>query len=164
MNLPQRRQLRMPNFDYSKSNIYFITICTFSRARLFGELISSEVGQHLRTFPNFPNKIVEKWLMEIENKYLNSVIDAYIVMPDHIHFILYNPGMITDAGEHIGSPLPEIIKWFKTQTTNDYIRGVKSGLYPPFDRHLWQRNYFEHIIRNEGDLQTRRKYIYDNFS
>ncbi|MHB1151048.1 MAG: hypothetical protein ACYCWE_00740 [Eubacteriales bacterium] len=47
-------------------------------------------------------------------------------------------------------------------TTNEYIRGVKNGLYPPFDKHVWQRNYFEHIIRNEDDLYDIRKYIRDN--
>ncbi len=162
MDFPTRKQIRLPNFDCSQSNIYFLTICTHNRARLFGEIASSELDEHLLTYPNHPEQIIEKWLFEIENKYLNSIIDAYVIMPDHVHFILYNPGIINETGEHIGSPLPEIIKWFKTQTTNEYIRGVKNGLFPYFEKHLWQRNYYEHIIRNEADLQTRRKYIYDN--
>jgi REP element-mobilizing transposase RayT len=106
--------------------------------------------------------IVEKWLGEIENKYKNATVMAHVVMPDHIHFILHNPGYYDDAGAHIGAPLPEIVKWFKTQTTNEYIRGVKAGLFVPFDQHVWQRNYFEHVIRDQEDFETRRKYIYEN--
>jgi len=60
------------------------------------------------------------------------------------------------------TPLPEIVKWFKTQTTNAYIRAVKSGLYPTFDKHIWQRNYYEHIIRNEHEFELIRTYIVNN--
>ena len=84
-------------------------------------------------------------------------------MPDHIHFILFNPGTRdAEAGAHAGAPLPEMIKWFKTQTTNEYIRGVKTGLYAPFERHVWQRNYYEHILRNDADLAEARGYVAGN--
>jgi putative transposase len=81
-------------------------------------------------------------------------------------------------GEHIGSPLQEpndptgsplqkptishMIQWFKTMTTNKCIRGVKSGIFPSFEKHLWQRNYWEHIIRNEKSLTQIREYIKSN--
>ena len=77
-------------------------------------------------------------------------------MPDHLHFVLIK------TGAHIGAPLQQIIKWFKTQTTNEYIKGVKNGLYEPFDKHLWQRGYYEHIIRNQQDLGEIRHYIENN--
>ena len=84
-------------------------------------------------------------------------------MPDHVHMIINNPGVYDEmTGAHTGAPLPEIIKWFKTQTTNDYIRGVKNGLFPPIDRHIWQRNYYEHIIRNDHDYEETWYYIDDN--
>ncbi len=60
------------------------------------------------------------------------------------------------------APLQQIIKWFKTQTTNEYIKGVKFGLYAPFNKHLWQRGYYEHIIRNQQDLDEIRHYIESN--
>ncbi len=82
-------------------------------------------------------------------------------------------------GDHVGSPQPgarqpgldfksrpasvdAIVQWFKTMTTNEYIRGVKKGIFPPFDRKLWQRNYYEHIIRNDKSLQRIRDYIINN--
>lgn len=62
----------------------------------------------------------------------------------------------------MGAPLPEIIQWYKTMTTNAYIRGVKQSGWTPFAGKLWQRNYYEHIIRDEVDLERIRAYIEDN--
>jgi REP element-mobilizing transposase RayT len=67
-----------------------------------------------------------------------------------------------NAGEHTGSPLPTIIQWFKTMTTNEYIRGVKQLGWPSFPGKLWQRNYYEHVVRDERDLERIRRYIVNN--
>ncbi|MBP1629477.1 MAG: hypothetical protein H6Q15_370 [Bacteroidetes bacterium] len=65
-------------------------------------------------------------------------------------------------GEHIGSPLRGVIQWFKTMTTNEYIRGVKQLGWESFDGKLWQRNYYEHIIRNEKSYLRIAQYINNN--
>lgn len=65
-------------------------------------------------------------------------------------------------GEHVGSPLRTVVQWFKTMTTNEYIRGVKNLGWTPFAGKLWQRNYYEHIIRNQDELIRIRQYIRDN--
>jgi REP element-mobilizing transposase RayT len=65
-------------------------------------------------------------------------------------------------GEHIGSPLHRVVQWFKTMTTNEYIRGVKTLEWQPFDKRLWQRNYYEHIIRNNRSYQYIANYIENN--
>ena len=65
-------------------------------------------------------------------------------------------------GEHTGSPLRAVVQWFKTMTTNEYIRGVKQNGWLRFDGKLWQRNYYDHIIRNENELNRIRRYIVDN--
>jgi REP element-mobilizing transposase RayT len=67
-----------------------------------------------------------------------------------------------NKGEHIGSPLRAIVQWFKTMTTNEYIRGVKTLGWEPFNGKLWQRNYHEHIIRNEQSYHTISGYILNN--
>jgi REP element-mobilizing transposase RayT len=74
---------------------------------------------------------------------------------------------VTAQGAHPGAPLRrlalgEIVQWFKTMTTNEYIRGVKQNGWTPFPGKLWQRNYYEHIIRNENDLNRIREYIFNN--
>lgn len=152
MELPQRKHPRLKDYDYSQNGYYFVTICTYNRERIFGEI----VGATLRGRPNRPDKIIEKYLFELENKYQNVKLDYYVIMPDHIHMILFI------SGDHAGSPLPQIIDWFKTMTTNEYIKGVKTGLYPPFQKHIWQRSFYEHVIRNENDLYETRKYIENN--
>jgi REP element-mobilizing transposase RayT len=65
-------------------------------------------------------------------------------------------------GEHMGSPLHRVVQWFKTMTTNEYIRGVKTLGWQPFNGKLWQRNYYEHIIRNEQSYQNISNYIINN--
>ena len=65
-------------------------------------------------------------------------------------------------GEHAGSPLHRVVQWFKTMSTNEYIRGVKQNGWPPFSAKLWQRNYWEHVVRNETELDRIRAYIRNN--
>ena len=68
----------------------------------------------------------------------------------------------SEQGEHIGSPLHRVVQWFKTMTTNAYIRGVKQNGWPPFHTRLWQRNYYEHIIRNQRSHDEIAVYILEN--
>jgi putative transposase len=65
-------------------------------------------------------------------------------------------------GEHAGSPLHRAVQWFKTMTANAYIHGVRTKYWPPFDGKLWQRNYYEHIIRDEQSYITIAEYIANN--
>ena len=119
-------------------------------------------------------RMIEKWIHELQNKYDYVKIDYYVIMPDHIHLILF---LTNDAGAHIGTPLQEngdviinnprmaldnIIKWFKTMTTNEYINLVKQNVLPPFYKHIWQRDYRDRVIRNSGELYEIRKYIKNN--
>ena len=152
----KRKQLRLKNFDYSSNGAYFITVCTRDRRRIFGEIKNTPVGATLCGRPNNPDKMVEKWLLETENKFDGVKIYMYVIMPDHIHFI------IVKTGAHAGAPLQNIMNWFKTMTTNEYIQNVKKGLYPPFKKSIWQRGYYEHIIRSENDMSEVCNYIKTN--
>ncbi|HVN49574.1 MAG TPA: transposase [Bacteroidota bacterium] len=73
-----------------------------------------------------------------------------------------NMGEQNVMGEHKGSPLPKIVQWYKTMTTNEYIRHVKNDGWNMFVGKLWQRNYFDRVIRNNKELDNIRKYIYYN--
>ena len=72
------------------------------------------------------------------------------------------PSILQRKGEHTGSPLHNVIQWFKTMTTNEYIRGIKQNNWLPFTGKLWQRNYYEHIIRNDKELNHITEYIKNN--
>jgi len=71
-------------------------------------------------------------------------------------------GSPLQTGEHTGSPVYRVVQWFKTMSTNEYIRGVKNLGWPAFNGKLWQRNYWEHIIRNHNEFQSIAAYIIDN--
>lgn len=150
--LHKRKQIRLKNYDYSQNGYYFITICTHNRQNLFGEI----VGATLCGRPNNPDKMIEKWLLELENKFNGVKICEYVIMPDHIHFV------VSKTGDHTGSPLRDIVGWFKTMTTNEYIANVKNNIFFQFDKKIWQRNYYEHIIRNENDYIQIVEYISNN--
>jgi len=117
---------------------------------------------------NNVGKMVQEWWWELENKFPDIELDQYVIMPNHFHDVVVIVGADLcvspndPMGEHIGSPLPEIIQWFKTMTTNEYIRGVGQNIYAPINERLWQRNYYEHIVRNEDDLRQTREYISNN--
>ncbi len=143
---PTRKTIRLQSFDYSGNGAYFVTICTQNKASCFwaGE------GPAL----NPQGELILFWLKELSRHFPGVSLDSYAVMPNHVHLLVF----------FSGSPhsLPEIIAWFKTMTTNAYIRGVKAGQFPPFEQRLWQRSYYEHVIRNETDLFETRKYIAEN--
>jgi REP element-mobilizing transposase RayT len=83
-----------------------------------------------------------------------------VVMPNHLHGILLVGAHPADlVGTTHRQSLGKYMQWFKSITTHDYIEGVKHDQWPPFDNRLWQRNYYEHVIRNDRDLERIRLYI-----
>ena len=154
-----RSSIRLKNYDYSQPGAYFVTICTQNRSCLFGEINEGEL------LLADPGRMIAMWWLELSSKFPTASLDSYVVMPNHIHGIICTDNemdSITGQGAHAGAPLPTVIQWFKTMTTNAYIRGVKSGSFPPFEGKLWQRNYYEHVIRNERELKSIRLYISQN--
>lgn len=158
MELPKRKDIHLREYDYSRNGAYFVTVCTENRAALFADTMP--VGAHPRVRPNAAAQMCAKWLKKLEEKYEGVCLDYYTIMPDHVHAIIF---IDRQAGAHAGAPLHEMVKWFKTQSTNEYIKGVKAGIYPPYKAHMWQRRYYEHVIRNDADLYETRKYIEENW-
>jgi len=160
-----RRSIRLRGYDYSQPGAYFITICTHNRELLLEQEPAKEM--------------VRRYWEKLAAKFPHVALDQFVIMPNHVHGILIivgaDPRVCPDQGrtfntrgEHAGSPLRErptlgrIIQWFKTMTTNAYIRGVENEGWQPFPGRLWQRNYYEHIIRDEDELNRLRQYIIDN--
>ena len=117
---------------------------------------------------NDAGKMVDRWRHEIENKFPDIDVVEFVVMPNHIHGMICIAGRTPVAGQtHRSAPtdrvnLQKIIQWYKTMTTNEYIRNVKQNGWVPFKGKLWQRNYYEHIIRSEKSLEQIREYIMNN--
>ena len=117
---------------------------------------------------NAGEMIISRW-KELQNKFINIKIDDFVVMPNHFHGIIQIVGadlcvrpQLNQPGRHAGRPLHQMIQWFKTMTTNEYIKKVKRGDCKPFYQKLWQRNYYEHVVRDEEDLDRAREYIFQN--
>ena len=167
--LPKRKQIRLKGYDYSQSGWYYITVCTQNRECLFGKIINGKM--RLNEF----GKIVDKKINELK-KYKNVDLDIYYVMPNHVHFIIRivgaDPCVRPSSDPHRpfksrstqGSTptVGEYIKRLKTLTTHIYIRNVKNNHWQSFNKRLWQRGYYEHIIRNEKSLNKIREYIQSN--
>ena len=160
-----RQSIRLPDYDYSQPGWYYVTIVCQEHACLLD--------------PQPVRDMIMQWWRALPEKFGNVRIDQFVIMPNHIHGIIeiapdptvgasprVRPDTTSDlAPETDATPRPtlgRIIQWFKTMTTNAYIRGVKDDGWEPFPRRVWQRNYYERIIRNERELNAIRQYILDN--
>ena len=137
-NLPVRKRLRLKEFDYSKEEMYFITICIKNRIELLGKIIETSHIELTKI-----GEISEQYIKKIEIKYKNVKIDEYIIMPNHIHLLL-----IVNKQNDIS--ISRIIKQYKMCVSK--IIGYS----------IWQKSFYEHIIRNEKEYWKIKEYIKDN--
>ncbi|MDP2948641.1 MAG: transposase [Chloroflexota bacterium] len=169
-----RRSIRLPAYDYGQPGAYFVTICTQNRELMFGEVIKGQM------ILNGPGQMVESVWRELPQHYPGVEVDTFVVMPNHVHGIIIlvgaGPRACPDnpapsqgvAGQPQGvaptgtMSLPDVVHRFKSLTTARYRRGVLHGRWLPFPGRLWQRNYYERVIRDEEELNRIRQYIIDN--
>lgn len=149
-----RKRIRISTWDYAQSAMYMVTICVADRTHRFGEMTERSEVQL-----NDAGQMVEQEILDPPGHFSNVDLDEFVVMPNHIHMLI---GIRGEDGNGVPLSLASVVGAFKSRTTNRYIRGIKMGLLPPFDRHLWQRDYYETIMRDEGWLDQRRAYIEAN--
>jgi REP element-mobilizing transposase RayT len=165
-DIHHRKSIRLKEYDYSQEGLYFITICTQNREHLFGEIVdNNDVGAGFSR-PNINQihktkigKIIENEIINLPNKYKNIKCDEYVIMPNHIHFIIEI--MENIKGREDPAPtIGNIVGYFKFITTKLYneILEIKNEKYLK----LWQRNYYENIIRNEKQYIMVSEYIKNN--
>jgi putative transposase len=183
-----RRSIRLKGYDYSQEGAYYVTIVTWQREFLFGNIVNQEMI--LSPY----GEIVQKWWNEIPVHFPNVETDAFMIMPNHIHGIIYildgrgtasypqgvpvprDDGENTISknndmsGTNLGGETPplrtfdgiptlgQIIAYFKYQSTKEMNGIENTGTITKF----WQRNYYEHIIRDDKDLQNKTDYIEAN--
>lgn len=146
--LPQRKPLRLNNFDYSTAGAYFITICTNNKKMLFSPVGADSISA----------RMIEKTFLETIQRYNGVDSPIYVVMPNHFHAII----TISRADMESAPTVSDIVQSFKRYSTVEYTKMVKKGILPPFDKKLWQRSFYDHIIRNRDDYNEVFKYIYEN--
>jgi len=167
MVIRTRKQIRLKRWDYSDSGWYFITICTQGRKKIFGDIRDNRI-----IFNSHGNIISNVWL-NIQNKFNNVEIDEFQIIPNHIHGIIVIRNTKPFVGAKFISPetygnlkgdlkiapttktsLSMIIKWFKSISTINIRKTINVF--------QWQKSFYDHIIRNEFDLNRIRQYIRDN--
>lgn len=175
-HIHHRRSIRLKGYDYAQAGLYFITICCQDRACLFGVIENGQMQL------NDAGMMVENKWLKLPERFKNIQLHEYVVMPNHFHAILEIVGatlvvaqndndvqieMDTQKGQPkgiapTGKTVGDMVGAFQSIVTVEYIRGVKTLGWTPFNGKLWQRNYYEHIIRNEKSYLTISNYIINN--
>jgi len=140
----RRRSIRLPGFDYASFGAYYVTICTAERELWLAEIVAGV------SLPTACGDVVMACWRSLPSRFAGVELDASVVMPNHLHAVLWLPGR--DAG---GVTLGQVIRAFKAVSA----RTIRQEVAPSFG---WQRNYYEHIIRDDDDLARVREYIADN--
>jgi putative transposase len=151
-----RRSIRLKGHDYSRPGAYFVTICSHQRENLFGQV------QDERMQTNRLGQIVQKAWLDLPCHYPHVQLDSFCLMPNHVNAIIVLVGDDRSVGGGPDDPmarhgLPEIVRAFKSFSA----RRINAVLGRPGNP-VWQRNYYEHIIRNQDDWQRIRDYIIAN--
>ena len=150
-SIHHRRSIRFKGYDYSQPGAYFITICTHQKKCLFGKVFDGQMQLN-----NFGNIVQFHW-RSLEKHHSHIRLDQFVVMPNHFHgIIIINKNVDAAIGQQ-QKAMPEIIRGFKTFSARQ-VNKVRHQSGVP----LWQRNYYERIIRNEEELDRVQKYIINN--
>ena len=185
-DIHHRRSIRLRGYDYSSAGAYFVTICTQGREYLFGDIVDGAMylngaGQMVAEWwsklpDKFPGVMLDEYVIMPNHFHGIIVITGTVGAPPcgcpgspapcgcpslHTTSKSGRPhGAGSNGRPHGAAPtVGDIMDWFKTMTTNAYIAGVKQSGWPPFPGRLWQRNYYERIIRDDGELSGIREYI-----
>lgn len=153
-----RRSIRLKGFDCTQQGAYFVTVCTQGKLCLFGAIVEAKV------ILNDTGRIVEKCWRDIPAHFPHVELDEFVVMPNHVHGILR---IVEPIGAKDFSPLQTQKPSGTSKTIGSVIRGFKIGVTKWTRQHtpgldVWQRNYYEHVIRNEIALERARQYIMGN--
>jgi REP element-mobilizing transposase RayT len=144
--LPQRKRIRLKDYDYSTAGFYFITICTYERKQTLCK-IKKDLGGGL--YPSFSvqmtrvGKIVEEFINDIPKIYNNIIIDEYKILPNHLHMII-------------------VLEIDNKYTISRIIGQFKKCVSKELRQIVWQKSYYEHIIRNKKEYIEIKSYIVNN--
>lgn len=151
-----RRSIRLKGYDYSQPGLYFLTIIAQDRRCLFGEvsggeLLSSDVGR----------MIALAWQC-LPKRFPTIELDSSVVMPNHLHGIVVLNRPKPRATTRVAPTIGDVVGAFKSLTTVEFVRGARELRWPRLRTLLWQRNYYEHILRDGQPLDRAREYILTN--
>jgi REP element-mobilizing transposase RayT len=153
---PGRKSQRLQNYDYAQPGAYFVTICVHRRQYRLGNVSAGHFA------PSVEGEIADRFWIHTQVHFNRISIDAYVIMPNHVHAIIVIEGSSNRRGG-VTPPLQnrdslgDVVAYYKYQTTKaiNLLAGTSGTRF-------WQRNYYDHVIRDETDLARYRQYILDN--
>ena len=160
--LHHRHSIRLKYHNYSKRSVYFITLCCQHHACLFGHIT------HEKLVLNKAGTMVFSQWQQLPSRFSTIILHDFIVMPNHFHGIIEFTENVDKAlspskqEQRFAPTLGGVIGAFKSLSTHEYIQGVNKDAWQPFDKKLWQRNYYEHIIRDQKAYNQIVEYIQTN--
>lgn len=169
LHLPNRRSIRLRGYDYSQEGLYFITLCCRDRICRFGKVINGEMVL------NQIGEIATACWLQITEHFTNVILHEFIIMPNHVHGIIeisvgakyLSPTKETDISKERAKNISPQRAAGTSKTIGSVVRGFKIGVTKWARTNtnihdLWQRNYYEHIIRNEKSYHNISQYIQNN--
>ena len=155
--LPIRKNPRLKGYDYSKGGGFFITICTAERKNILSEICRGDPCGRPQIKLTALGEIAEKVLKELEDKY-DVILDEYVIMPDHVHFLIFIKSERATA--RVAPTLGRVVGAYKSMVSNEWIKLCNEQ--NKICGKIWQRNYNEHIIRDQKDFEEIKTYIFNN--
>jgi len=151
--LPQRKNTRLQAYDYSSAGAYFITICTESRRTILSRIVGGGVLDAPHTVLSQYGKIAEKYIKQLDDFYDDIAVDSYVIMPNHIHIMV-------SVSENGASGTPPPTKQYSV--ISRFVSTFKRFCNKEYGENIWQRSFYDHIIRNQKDYEEHLRYIYEN--
>ncbi len=180
-----RRSLRLNEYDYTQQGAYFVTLVVQNRVQMFGSIVDGIV------IMNDAGRMIQTAWLALPDRFPSIELDEFVIMPNHMHGILVIGGISTDvvvtgsepgnvgatlvvapkpgevtpniwAGTSPAPTLGDVVGAYKSLTTCAYSQSVRDFGWIAFDRRLWQRNYYERIIRDDREWDAIRTYILQN--
>ena len=150
-----RRSIRLKGYDYSQAGAYFVTICINHGQHRLGEVRDGIL------IPSLAGIMVAACWFALAERFPNIELDLFTLMPNHIHaiIVIVEPGLTANKRPLV---LGNMVGAFKSISTNHYIDGVHEQGWEPFHKRLWQRDFYDRVIRNERELEAIRAYIINN--
>ena len=152
--LPQRKPTRLKTFDYNTTGAYFVTICTENRRRILSRIVGVDVlGDPNKVELSSYGIVANKYINQFDAFYDNITIYQYVIMPNHIHILF----LVSESGAPRTSPPTR-----QTSTVSHFISTFKRFCNKEFGENIWQRGFYDHVIRGQEDYDEIKKYIYEN--
>ena len=158
---PQRKRMRLKNYDYSKPGAYFITICTENRRKILSRIVGADVLDGPKTVSLLPHgEIAEKYIRQWNDFHDDAKVERYVIMPNHIHIILavYSGDIMPmEGGASRTSPPTR-----QHEEVSQFVSTFKRFCNKEYGGNIWQRSFHDHIIRDRQDYDEISKYIHEN--